>query len=91
MDGIKGRTDDIARQIANGEPKALTVFTGAITDLLASEFKQWQEGTAQAEASLAKLDEQLTSWANPSRTLSEMRRDGLAVARTFRPSLPCEI
>jgi hypothetical protein len=59
LDGIKGRTDDIARQIINGEPKALAVFTGAITDLLASEFKQWQEGTAQAEASLGKLDAQL--------------------------------
>jgi hypothetical protein len=59
LDGIKGRTDDIARQIINGEPNALAVFTGAITDLLASEFKQWQEGTAQAEASLGKLDAQL--------------------------------
>jgi len=65
LDGIKGRTDDIARQIANGEPKALTVFTGAITDLLASEFKQWQEGTAQAEASLAKLDEELNQLGKP--------------------------
>jgi hypothetical protein len=60
LDGIKGRTDDIARQIANGEPRALAVFTGAITDLLSTEFKQWQEGAAQAEASLAKLDEQLS-------------------------------
>jgi hypothetical protein len=59
LDGIKGRTDDVARQIVNGEPKALAVFAGAITDLLATEFKQWQEGTAQAEASLAKLDGQL--------------------------------
>jgi hypothetical protein len=60
LDGIKGRTDDIVGQIVDGEPRALTVFTGAITDLLATEFKQWQEGTAQAEASLAKLDEQLS-------------------------------
>ena len=44
LDGIKGRTDDIARQIMNGERKALAIFTGAITDLLATEFKQWQEG-----------------------------------------------
>jgi hypothetical protein len=59
LDGIKGRTDDVARQIANGQSTALTVFTGAITDLLATEFKQWQEGTAQANAAIDKLDGQL--------------------------------
>jgi hypothetical protein len=59
LDGIKGRSDEVARKIAGGEPKALTVYTDAITDLLATEFKQWQEGTAQAEASLAKLDGRL--------------------------------
>jgi hypothetical protein len=69
LDGIKGRTDDIARQIMNGERKALAIFTGAITDLLATEFKQWQEGTAQAEASLGKLDGQL-------RELSKNRAQG---------------
>jgi hypothetical protein len=69
LDGIKGRTDDIARQIMNGERKALAIFTGAITDLLATEFKQWQEGTAQAEASLGKLDGQL-------RELSRNRAQG---------------
>jgi hypothetical protein len=59
LDGIKGRSDEVARKIAGGEPKALRVYTDTITDLLATEFKQWQEGTAQAEASLAKLDGQL--------------------------------
>ena len=53
----------------NGEPRALAIFTGAITDLLATEFKQWQEGTAQAEASLGKLDGQL-------RELSKNRAQG---------------
>jgi hypothetical protein len=59
LDGIKGRTDDVAHQIANAQPKALLVFTGAITDLLAAEFKQWQEGAAQANAAIDKLDGQL--------------------------------
>ena len=60
LEGLKGESDVIARKIAGGEPKALAVYTNTITDLLATEFKQWQEGTAQAEASLAKLDEQLS-------------------------------
>ncbi len=59
LDGIAARTDEIAGRIAAGEPKALTAFTDTIADLLATEHKQWQEGAAQAEASLAKLDEQL--------------------------------
>jgi hypothetical protein len=59
LDGIKGRTDDVARQVANGQSSALSVFAGAITDLLAAEFKQWQEGTAQASAAIDKLDGQL--------------------------------
>jgi len=59
LDGIAARTDEIAGRIAAGAPKALTAFTDTIADLLATEHKQWQEGAAQAEASLAKLDEQL--------------------------------
>jgi hypothetical protein len=59
LDGLAGRTDDVARRIAAGEPKALVAFTNAISDLLATEHKQWLEGTAQAEASLGKLDAQL--------------------------------
>jgi hypothetical protein len=59
LDGLAGRTDDVAARIANGEPKALVAFTEAITELLATEHKQWLEGTAQAEASLGKLDAQL--------------------------------
>jgi hypothetical protein len=64
LDGIKGRTDDVARKIASGEPTALGVYADTITDLLAAEFKQWQEGAAQAEASLAKLDGRLGELGN---------------------------
>ncbi len=59
LDGIAARTDDVAARIAAGEPKALPAFTETIADLLGAEHKQWLEGTAQAEASLAKLDGQL--------------------------------
>ena len=59
LDGLAGQTDNVAAQIATGEPKALVAFTDAVTDLLATEHKQWLEGTAQAEASLGKLDAQL--------------------------------
>ena len=55
MDGIKdARVDVVAARSPNGQPKALDGFHGAITDLLSDENKQWQEGTAQANASLAK-------------------------------------
>jgi len=56
---MAGRTDDVVARIAAGEPKALVAFTDAVTDLLATEHKQWLEGTAQAETSLGKLDAQL--------------------------------
>jgi hypothetical protein len=59
LDSLAGRTDDVAARIAAGEPKALVAFTDAVTDLLAAEHKQWLEGTAQAEASLGKLEAQL--------------------------------
>lgn len=59
LDGLAGQTDNVADQIRSGEPKALVVFTDAVTDLLATEYRQWLEGTAQAEASLGKLDAQL--------------------------------
>jgi hypothetical protein len=59
LDGIAARADEVAATIAAGEPKALTAFTETIADLLATEYKQWLEGTAQAKAALAKLDEQL--------------------------------
>jgi hypothetical protein len=59
LDGLAGRTDEVAARIAAGEPKAVAALTDTIADLLATEHKQWQEGTAQAEASLAKLDGQL--------------------------------
>jgi hypothetical protein len=59
LDVLAGRTDDVVARIAAGEPKALVAFTDAVTDLLATEHKQWLEGTAQAETSLGKLDAQL--------------------------------
>jgi hypothetical protein len=59
LDGLAGRTDDVAARIAAGEPQALVAFTDAVTDQLAIEHKQWLEGTAQAEALLGKLDAQL--------------------------------
>jgi len=59
LDSLAGRTDEVAAQIAAGEPKALVAFTDAVTDLLSTEHKQWLEGTAQAEALLGKLDAQL--------------------------------
>ena len=59
LDGLAGRIDDVAEQIIGGEPKALVAFTEAVSDLLATEHKQWLEGTAQAAASLHKLDAQL--------------------------------
>jgi hypothetical protein len=59
LKGAVWRTDDVAARIAAGEPKALPAFTETIADLLGAEHKQWLEGTAQAEASLAKLDGQL--------------------------------
>jgi hypothetical protein len=59
LDVLAGRTDDVAAQIAGGEPKAVIAFTDAVTDLLSTEHKQWLEGTQQAEALLDKLDAQL--------------------------------
>jgi hypothetical protein len=59
LDVLAGQTDDMAARIAAGEPKVLVKFTDILTDQLATEHKQWLEGTAQAEASLGKLDAQL--------------------------------
>ena len=59
LNGLAGRIDEMAEQIVAGEPKALVVFTETVCDLLSTEHKQWLEGTAQAAASLEKLDAQL--------------------------------
>jgi uncharacterized membrane protein HdeD (DUF308 family) len=67
LDGLAGRTDDIAARIAAGEPQAVVAFTEAVTDLLATEHKQWLEGTAQAEALLGKLDGALKNLGGPAR------------------------
>ena len=59
LNGLAGRIDEMAEQIVAGEPKALVAFTETVCDLLSTEHKQWLEGTAQAAASLEKLDAQL--------------------------------
>ena len=64
LDSLAGRTDEVAARIAAGEPKALVAFTNAVTELLATEHKQWLEGTAQAEALIGKLDVQLKQLAD---------------------------
>ena len=65
LNGVAGRIDDVAEQIVAGEPKALMAFTETVCDLLSTEHKQWLEGTAQAAASLEKLDAQLKQLQTP--------------------------
>ena len=67
LDGLAGRIDDVAGRIVDGEPKALVAFTDTVADLLATEHRQWLEGTAQAEASLDKLDAQLRQLAKDNK------------------------
>jgi hypothetical protein len=42
-----------------------TPFTNTIADLLSAENKQWLHGTAQANAAIDKLDEQLSQLGKP--------------------------
>jgi hypothetical protein len=44
-----------------------------VTDLLSTEHKQWLEGTAQAAASLQKLDAQLGQLSKPEKQQLEER------------------
>jgi hypothetical protein len=37
---LRGRIDDVAEEIAAGQPKALVAFTDAVCDLLSTEHKQ---------------------------------------------------
>lgn len=60
MDAFAARVDGVAAKIATGEPEALNAFTKTIADLLSAENKQWLDGTAQANAAIDKLDEQLS-------------------------------
>ena len=60
LDGLAARTDAIAAEIEAGKPEALVAFVEAFTDQLATEHKQWLEGTAQAESALSKLDDRLS-------------------------------
>jgi hypothetical protein len=60
MDAFAARVDGVAAKIAAGQPEALNAFTKTIADLLGAENKQWLDGTAQANAVIDKLDEQLS-------------------------------
>jgi len=71
LNGLAGRIDEMAEQIVAGEPKALVVFTETVCDLLSTEHKQWLEGTAQAAASLEKLDAQLEQISKSHRQESD--------------------
>jgi hypothetical protein len=59
FDGLAGRLDDVAVQIAAGKPEALVAFTDAVAEQIMTEHKQWLEGAAQAENVLAELDGRL--------------------------------
>ena len=59
LDGLAARGDAIAQEIGAGKPEALVAFTEAVAEPLASEHKEWLEGSAQTEAALAGLDGRL--------------------------------
>jgi hypothetical protein len=59
FDGLAGRADGVAEQIAAGKPEALIAFTDALSEQLMTEHKQWLEGATQAENVLTKLDDRL--------------------------------
>jgi hypothetical protein len=59
FDGLAGRVDDVAAQIAAGKPEALVAFTDALAEQMMTEHKQWLEGAVQAENVLAELDRRL--------------------------------
>ena len=65
MDAFAARVDGVAAKIAAGQPEALNAFTKTIADLLSAENKQWLDGTAQANAAIDKLDEQLGQLGKP--------------------------
>jgi hypothetical protein len=59
LDALESRFDTVEKEILAGKADALTAYASAITEQLATEHKQWLEGTAQAESILAKLDANL--------------------------------
>jgi MFS family permease len=65
LDQLAVRVDPIAAEIAAGRTEALPAFVGAVAGLLESEHKQWLDGTAQAEATLAALDARLKELGGP--------------------------
>jgi hypothetical protein len=65
MDAFAARVDSVAATIAAGQPEALNAFTKTIADVLSAENKQWLDGTAQANAAIDKLDEQLSQLGKP--------------------------
>ena len=50
---------------AAGQPEALNAFTKTIADLLTAENRQWLDGTAEDNAAIDKLDEQLSQLGKP--------------------------
>jgi hypothetical protein len=63
LDEIAARYDMVQAEVGNGQTAALTAFTTAITDQLSQEHRRWLEGSAQAEAVLRELDQQLERMA----------------------------
>lgn len=65
LDALAGRFDAVAKEVFAGKADALTAYATAITEQLATEHKQWLDGTAQAESIIAKLDAELHKVGNP--------------------------
>jgi hypothetical protein len=64
LDALAGRFDAVAKEVFSGKADALTVYASSITEQLASEHKQWLDGTAQAESIIAKLNADLHKAGN---------------------------
>ena len=88
LNGVAGRIDDVAKQIVAGQPKALVAFTETVCDLLSTEHKQWLEGTAQAAASLEKLNAQLEQLSKSQKQTPGTSRTPAAPEESDQPSNP---
>ena len=72
LDELAGRVDAVAEEITAGNLESLTAFVAAISAQLATEHKQWLEGTVQAESVLAALDARLQEiGANAARAAAD--------------------
>lgn len=63
LDEIAARYDTVEAEVRSGRFDAFAAFTTAITEQLSLEHKRWLEGTAEAEAVLRELDQQLERMA----------------------------